>query len=264
MEIETTSYYQFSKGHAYSVFVKFEDLELERSLVDSLKELGFDKVEKNDLGSLQIIPNKTCVLKINKANFKTAKHFNSLGPGHIQGQESFSATATSDVYCYKGVGVLVMPHRGVIWEMAVRQKDDTSNEIFVMLTRYLGFALAKQGVLGLWGVPIKEGLVLMRPLKANFESVIIDLQRGVMITKDHVWPIDSEFKILRLDRDLHKTQKYMTKEELLGLLSVHTTYMAYSALPTELKNVLREIAQTTQGVIYPEQNFIPRPDLQAS
>ena len=59
MSIEKISYYQFHKGHPYSIFIKFDDIEMERPLLEALRKLCLEKVENNKFKDLRIDKNKT-------------------------------------------------------------------------------------------------------------------------------------------------------------------------------------------------------------
>jgi hypothetical protein len=261
--MDNVSYYQFQKELDYPVFVKFENPEFEINFSELLQSLGFHKVDNNELGTISIDKSSTKVLLIKEAGPRIAKQINQSHVGlESYGPESISPYGNYDVYRYRNVGLMVIGHGNYYWEMGVRNCTDHMEEVKVMLTRYISFALASQGVVGFWGVPVQEGLVIMKPKEANFESVFIDVDKGVFITTDGVKPIGADVQLLRLDHTIKGESRRMKKEELVSFLCHNTTYFSYHGLEYKLKHSIFEIVDFAEGHIYPFENFQPRSNLQ--
>lgn len=252
------SYYQYRSEHDYQVYLRFEDFDFESQITEVLEVIGFDKVERSKVKDISINPTQTKILKITKANARVARQisksdfiFDKYGP------ESLSHRGHYKLYRYRSVGLMVLSDNSSLWELGLRSTNN-QDALRVIFTRFLSFALAQQGVLGFWGVPVEEGFVVMNPLAANFESVFVDLQKHILLTYDGVKPIDAEVHILRLDATLNQEAKLMSKEELISFLSNNTNYMSYDGFDYKFRSQLYELCRIAHAYIYPEQNFKPR------
>lgn len=254
------SYYQFKKDLGYQVYLRFEDFEFENGLVSTLELMGFDKIERDEVKSISFQPQLTKVLKVTSANARVSKQINrsdhSFGS---YGPESISQMGNYSVYRYKNVGMMILGDGNYLWELGLRATDNES-ALRVILTRFLSFALAGQGIVGFWGVPVDEGFVVMSPKEASHESFLVDLEKNVLITYDGVVTLSSNLQILRLDPILRNEMKLMSKEELLSFLTMNTTHISYTGLEFVLRNTILDLCQYATGFIYPEKNFKPRFD----
>ena len=253
------SYYQFQGENGYCVFIKFESEDLERSFKNILSEVGFEKVEEQRLTQISVNKLTTKVLTVRSATPKVVKEINIGAPGlELMGPESISARGSYNIYKYKGVGMMIFSSNNTLWELGVTNPVKNKRELRVVIIRYLSWALAGQGIIGLWSVPVEEGLVVMRPVDANHEVVFIDLNRMAMVTQDGVVGISGELKLIRLDENLHHHSRPMVKDQLLSFLSTHTTYLSYSGLDGRLKETIYQLVNLFDGMVLPVENFKPR------
>jgi hypothetical protein len=261
-DLKNISYYQFYKDLDYPVFVKFESPDFELNFQEVLKSLGFSKVDNNKLGEINI-DKSTKVLAIKEAVPKVARQINTA---HISmdrfGDESITPFGHYDLYRYRNVGMMVMGHGNYYWEMGVCFSEDKIQQIKVMLTRYVSLALSSSDVVGFWGVPVEEGFVVMRPDSASYESLFVDVHKGVILTQDGVKKLGAHLQILRLDETIHGMSRRMSKEALVSFLSTNTTYFSYNGLDQQLKRAIFELVYYADGIIYPVENFQPRSGLQ--
>ena len=254
------SYYQFRRSLNYQVFLRFDDADLEAQLLETLTVLGFDKLDDETFKSQTFKRYKTKILKISKASFNVARQISQgveFATGY--GIESLSPMGSYNIYRFKDVGMMVYSDINPMWELGLKKTDDPA-ALRCILTRYLSFAFTATHteVVGLWGVPVDQGLVLMPPKKSNFESVFLDVSQNKIISYGSVKDIESEIEILRLDETLTNRMRTMGKEELLSFLSVSTCHMSYSELDRNIREAIYKICHMSRGFIYPEENFKPR------
>ena len=253
------SYYQYHSAQEYPVFLRFEDAEFEGSLVETLTNLGFDKVENDVVKKESFEPYRTRVLKVVKANAKVSRQIDKIDYAVDKyGAESLSPQSDYTVYRYKGVGMMIFGERNLLWELGLKNVFDNEAAIRVILTRFLSFALEASGVLGFWGVPVDEGFVVMKPAMADFEAVFVDVKKNLLLTCEGVKDLAYDLQILRLDDTLNNEVKTMSSEELMGFLSMNTSLMAYDGFNPSLRDSLMKLSQLADGFVYPKENFQPR------
>lgn len=260
MQENEVSYYQFRKHLDYQIFLRFEDAELELEFDQALKTLGFDKLDGEKLGELGFSRNKTKILKISRASARVARQISETNPmGGNSQLESLSQMSGYDIYRLKGIGMMVKSSTGAMWELGVADTSDVAS-LRCLLTRYLSFAFDATDVevVGLWGVQVAEGIVVMNPKKADFESVFIDLEKKIVLGYNKEAVIENELEIIRLDELAHIQMKKMSQEELFGFLSVSTCYLSHRGLNQKREKALYQVLKMSSGVIYPEANFAPR------
>lgn len=261
-DLKNISYYQFYQELNYPIFIKFESADFELNFQQILNDLGFSKVENKKLSKINIEKNTTKVLSIKEAVPKVVRQIRSIHfSSDRYGDESITPFGHYDLYRYRDVGMMVMGHENY-WEMGVCFREDRVLKIKVMVTRFLSLALASQEVVGFWGVPVEEGFVVRKPQEANFESLFIDVHRGVILTQDGLKKIGAHLQILRLDETIHGESRRMTRESLVSFLCTNTTYFSYKGLDYQLRMAIFELVTYAEGIIYPVENFQPRTGLQ--
>jgi hypothetical protein len=129
------------------------------------------------------------------------------------------------------------------------------------MNRYLSWALAPLGIIGLWGVPVDEGVVVMSQKNAGGEGVFIDINRRVIMGLDGVKPIKGRFQLLRLDSTLKGRSITMSKEELLSFLMAHIIYFDYDGPSIPVRQMVQTLLTLARGIVYPRENYRPRSGL---
>ncbi len=131
----------------------------------------------------------------------------------------------------------------------------------IILNRFLSWSLAPLGIVGFWGVPVDDGVVVMRQNKSQGEAVYLDIFNGNVISLDGYKKISARFKIMRLNSTLHGRNIVMTNEELLSFLTTHVSYFDYSGPSVPVRQIIQAISKKFQGLLHPEESFRPRTDL---
>lgn len=258
------NYYQYQKDLNYPVFVRFEDKDFEQSFSPILDSFGFKKLTEEDLKTISFEQTQTKVLRVTKASLRVAKQIDQGHSLDAYGPENITQLGSYDVYKYKGVGMLIFGDGNYFWELGVKNLEKNINEIKTMMVRFLSWALAPKGVISFWGVPVDEGIVVMKPKEANFESIFIDVEAGVYITQDGVKEMSAGMQILRLDETLKGRVKGMSKEELISFLSTNNCYFSYQGVDFRVREAIYEFVSMVDGYVYPIENFKPRTDLDAA
>ena len=258
MSEKTFSYYQYRKDQNYAVFIRFENAEFEKGFVDTLGLLGFDPVERDLVKDIELDPKKTVILRVVKASARISKKIHSPEFGdHRYGKEQVSLHVGHSFYCYQGAGMMIYNEGSPMWELALNAQAD-AQAIRAIFTRFLSFALKDQGVIGFWGVPVEEGMVILSPKESNFESIFIDVRKQLVLTFEGAKELSQDFHILRLDSTLQTEMRQLSPEQLLSFLSQRTTYISPMGMRSFMKADLWELAQLVLGYIYPASKFQPR------
>lgn len=258
MKDEKVKYFQFKKELGYPIFIRIEEEEIELKLEGLISKMGFEKVESDQLKNISFHKNQTKVLKIKKANFRVSRQIDQSHALDTYGPENLTMLGSYDVYRYKNVGMLIFGGENYFWELGLKNIDSSQDEIKVIFTRFLSWALAPMGVVGFWGVPVDDGAVVMKPKEANFESFFIDVKKMKIISVDGIKDIFAGFQLLRLDATLKNSTRIMKKEALLSFLTMNTTYFSYQGIDINLKTAIYDFSILVDGYVYPVENFKPR------
>jgi hypothetical protein len=264
IEMTQATYYQFQKKLGYPVFVRIEEQKMETRIQELLSSMGFEKLKPEELKGISFDKNQTKVLKISEANLRVCKQIDQSHALDNYGPENLTMLGNYDVYRYRNVGMMIFGDGNYFWELGLKPFEGKSNEVKVMITRFLSWALAPMGIIGFWGVPVDEGAVVMKPKEAKFESFFLDVKKGKMVSLDGVKEIEAGFQILRLDTTLRNTSRRMTKEELLSFLSTNTCYFSYHGIALSMKESLFDLISMVEGHTYPLENFQHRKLAEAS
>lgn len=264
MKESATQYFQFKKELNYQVFLRLEDEQLIKSLSPLFDEMGFSALEEKEWKQIALVQGQTRVLKISQASCSVARQI-CQGTSKLAyyAPESLSSHAGHDVYRYHGVGMMVLGleqhgHGASAWELGLVDPHNQLLQLRVILTRYLAWSLAPSGVIALWAAPVEEGMVVLKPDQADFESVFLDTKQMKLITRDGIRSLDHRMQILRLDETLRDRTRNMSPEELYSFLGANTAYFSLTGLPPALKRSLYSLATMLLGVVYPMENFRSR------
>lgn len=256
-------YYHYTGVENIPVYLRFESSPLEAVVKDLLIEVGFTHIDSDEFKTHKIDKTGTRILNIVEATARVARQIGVYRESDPYGNESFNPLGGYDVYRYKGMAMMVMGHANTQWHLGVLNiEHEKSYEVLKqVLNRYLGYALAPFGIVGLWGVPVDEGLVVMTSKASKGEAVFIDWKKQSMITQEGPKTIDPFMQVLRLDPVLKGTSVGMKAEELVSYLSTHTTYLSHRGLHRKLKEQLLNMGGELQGIVYPQENFKHRVNL---
>ena len=261
------TYFQYQKDLGLPIYITVDLSSFDPSFQEFLSKMKFiklsDKEEKEVHGVIGK-NNLARILNISEATPVLAKQIQSSMESDRYGTESIIPKQGYRVYRHKDVGLMVYSYAAREWSFGC-YKDFGSASVLVssriMINRFLSWALAPFGIIGLWGVTADEAIVAQKPIDSNGEAVFIDVKGLQMISVDGLKKLRPHFKILRLDSTLHGRNIKMTTEELLSFLSSHCTYLDSSGLSVPVRQVIQALSKMTEGLVHPRESFRPRTDL---
>lgn len=260
-------WFQFRKELNYPIFVRFKNGDFDGPMVDFLTHQHFSKIQEADAKEVEksiVTDPRARVLTFQEANISVGRQITSMVESDRYGQESVVNQIGYRVYRYKNSALMIYSFTSKEWQVGVFKTFGTKAESFsskVVLNRYLSFAFQSMGVIGFWGVPIDEGMVVQRYGDSKGEAVYIDVKNERVISQDGVKKLSARFKMLRLDPTLKNRNVRMTSEELLSFLTSHCTYLDTTGLTVPVRQMIQAVGRTAEGVYHPEESFKPRTDL---
>ncbi len=264
-------HWQFSPSLNYSVFVQFSrssfGAEMKSLLADNLLN---EVTEKNSKVAITEIeqhvlrtPNAR-QLNLRLAGPQLAGQITAPLASDYYGSETVFLKDGHHIYRYKNFGLMNYAYSAKNWELGITDEllQPQHRWIFrAIMNRYLTWALVPFGIIGLWGVPVEEGIVTQKMQDTKGEVVFIDLLHQRTISMDGCKPMKSKFQIIRPDATLKGRNIRMGREELLGLLFQRCSFFDYNGPSTPVRQMLLRLSALATGVILPQESFLPRTDL---
>ncbi|MEI8346569.1 MAG: hypothetical protein WCG27_03825 [Pseudomonadota bacterium] len=264
---ENLAYYQFFKSLNIPVYLQCEKAMATQEWSTFLKQHQFEELNKDELKKMLPSLNKTRharVLKIVEATPTVAQQIDMIQEQDRYGEESITPRDMFKVYRYKGHGLIMYSALAREWNCGLvldGKFEDKKLVLRSILNRYLSWALAPLGMVGFWGVPVDQGVVVLKQAESFGEAFFVDLANHRVLTVDGMGKIKSHFKMMRLDPMLKGRNIRMSNEELLSYLTIHCVYFDYPNLSVPIRQLIQEIAKTAEGLVHPRENFKPRTDL---
>ncbi len=267
MKENNWTYFQYQKEQGLPVFVRAELSGFDASLSPFLKQMGFSEMENQESLALEStldtrFEGNLLTLKI--AGPSVSRQINQVAEGDRYGSECITPKEGYKVYRFKSKALLVYSFGVSQWEMGCLSDfgDEAAfSDYRCIMNRYLSWALVAEGIVGFWGVPVEEGMVVLRRKESQSEAVFIDVRENRIFSIDGVTPLKSNFTILRLDSVLKDKNVPMNKEELISFLSVNSTFFDYQGLNVPIRQAIQSLAKVVSGIVHPRESFKPRTDL---
>ncbi len=260
-------WYQFRKELDWPIYVRFHPNEFDHEVGDFLTLQKFHKLsetEGQEAYKKVLKDSRAKVLTMKDANIAVARQITSLVESDRYGEESIVAQIGYKVYRMKNLALMIYSFNSKEWEIGIIKGFGSKQELWkskIVLNRFLSFSLQSFGVVGFWGVPIDEGMVVQRYQESRGEAVFIDVQNEQVISLDGIKKLSPRFKVLRLDPTLKNRNIKMTQEELLSFLSSHCSFFDLTGLTVPVRQMVQKLARMTEGLYHPEESFKPRTDL---
>ena len=266
--MSSKTYFQYQKELDIPVYIAVNLADFDKALEAFLASVKFSKMGEKDEGKiLERIKKDQFARCLNmiEATPSVSRQIQSSIESDRYGLESVIPKPGYQVYRYKDVGFMVYSFGAKTWELGAYSdfglNKDHKLAARIMINRFLTWALVPQGILGLWGVAVDNGMVLQRMHESKGEVVFIDIIKNKVITYDGVKKLGPKFKMLRLDPTLKGRNVKMTNEELLSFMSAHSSYLDYQGLSVPVRQMIQALAKMTEGLVHPEESFRPRTDL---
>lgn len=276
MEDQNIMYFQYHSQEDYPVYLSIDvgpetldEGDFADSCVKLVEQMNFRQLsgKEIDLAQSELSKNSFArLLKIVPASYKVVRQIESAAHSDRFGKESILPKEGYKVYRFKDYALMVYSYAAEVWECGVTENfaNGSSGEeegIFaarMVINRYLSWALAPMGVIGFWGVPVKEGLVILKPKESQGEVVFLDLNKRKILSMDGAKAIPTRLKIMRLDNKLKNRNIKMSSEELMSFLSVHTCYLDPEGHSRPIRQLLQAVSRRGEGLIHPRESFQPR------
>ncbi len=168
------------------------------------------------------------------------------------------------VYVYRDFAAVIYSSQAKEWKCYLNGNPQLWNNIemnilFKMVVgRILSLIFEKTSIVGFFGVPVEEGVVVMNAKEAKGEFVFFDVQNKKIITQDGVKSFDFPNKILRLETTHSNYEKKMRPEELYSFLMARTALLSLGVNNLYQVNAIKKLTKLSEGVIFPEKSFKPR------
>lgn len=263
---ENKIYFQFQgSAFSYPIFITFDVQDSFASLSQFLETLGFHEVHRDEVEKSR--QHKSFrLLKISLASSVVARQIEMFRSSDRYGYEGLTSQKGHKVYRLRGVAMMVFSLGASDWEMGCFRdfgSQSSSQSIYFrsVMNRFLSWSLASMGVVGFWGVPVDEGVVILKQKFSQGEAVYFDLYNRKLIGQDGVRSLSGQFQIMRLDSSLRAKSLPMKTEELSCFLFEQTTYLDEQGLPSYVRQLIQSLSKQAQGMVYPRENFLPRKNL---
>ncbi len=261
-------YFQYCRELGHSVYLRYSEQIFSPKLANFLEDMGFDPLEEREVIELMAKKprenNKFRILTLVEASLRVSAQIQRTLESDRFGQESVVPREGYKVYRFKNTALMVYSERTNFWEMGCFSDFGSGKDLFAyrsVINRYLTWALVPHGVLGFWGVPIEEGVALLRPGEGEANAVFFDIFNRKMIFGREVRSFPQPLKILELDKNLEQQNRSMRQEELLGLLSRRNTYLSISRHPVPVRQILQKLSSLGQGYVHGREFFRTKTDL---
>ncbi|MCK5884639.1 MAG: hypothetical protein KAG61_13190 [Bacteriovoracaceae bacterium] len=260
-------YFQYQETLQLPVFIRLNPAQFEESLEPFIVSMGFYKISDEAGKKAQIELNFIDggkMLTITEASMSVARQIESIAESDRYGLESVTPKTGYRVYRYKGTALLIYSLAASEWSLGVYSdfgSPEKELDSRIVIGRYLGWALAPLGIIGMWGTPVDEGIVAMRANKSNGEFIHIDIKSRQIITLEGTKKMKPIFTIMRLDSSLKGRNVRMKNEEFLSFILHHSTFFDYSGPTVAVRQMAQLLVKTTEGIFHPEESYRPRTNL---
>lgn len=269
--IEKYTYFQFGKNLDLPIFVRYRSAEFDPDIGGFLRTMKFEEISSKEAEEVEkrleekAPTDKLRVLTMSEASLPVSRQIASARDSDKFGPESILDKKGYNVYRYKNVAMLVYSLASSEWHMGCFPDFghvDTELQCRVIINRFLSWALVPHGIVGFWGTPVEEGVVIQRYGESRGEAVLFDIKNRKVLTMDGEKRMRYSFTFIKLDPTLRNRSIEMKFEDLLSFLSVNSTFFGSRGLPTSIRQLLQTLCRFSQGQIYPMENFQPRAEAQ--
>lgn len=264
MEKSEFSYFRYHSGLQMPVFIKV-NLELHEAalpaLLESMRFVEMSSDQIKHVGDEMAGDVNARMMTIVPAGVSASRQIDAAVHSDRYGKESVIAKNGYKVYRYKGQALIVYSYGVKEWECGVLpsfSEMENQEETRSILGRYLSWALAPLGVIGFWGVPVEEGLVVLKQKDSGGEMVFLDVRKKKVLSVDGVKKFPARMKILRLDEKLHNKNLKMSREELIGFLSLSSGFLDPEGLSIATRQLIHSLALGCEGIVHPKESFKSR------
>lgn len=260
MQDQGYKYFQYHRDLSLPVYIRFDPAAHDESMLALLESMRFQELSDDEGKSIRLGRN-TRLLTIKVAGVRASRQMNEVFESDRFGRESVIPKSGYKVYRYKSLALMVYSYGAQEWECGVSPlfaHQDFIEQSQVVLNRFLCWALAPHGYLGFWGVPVDEGVVILKQHQSKGEMVFLDPRMRNVLSVDGLTTFPALIKVIKLDPRLQQRNVNMTSEELLTFLSTSSGYLDPEGLSVATRQLLQALSSQCMGINHPEESFKPR------
>ncbi|MBH48697.1 MAG: hypothetical protein CME71_11060 [Halobacteriovorax sp.] len=259
---KTMKYFQYQKGHKLPVFVRFDSTSFGSDLGKVLGAMRFSETTESEYNDALKHSKDTRILDIQEASPAVARQIAYVASSDRYGAESIVPKDGYRVYRHKNVALIVYAFSANEWSMGCDSSfGSDDSQCRVVINRYLSWALAPHGIVGFWGVPVEEGIVVMNQRDSLGEAVFVDVRGRRTFSIDGSDRMKARFRVIRLDGSLHNKNLKMNSSEMMAFLAASTSFIDASGLSVGIRQLIQSMARDVEGLVHPRESFKPRTDL---
>lgn len=249
MEQVKWNYFQFRKSHQYPIYIRFKEENVNTKYTHLLNELGFTLLNDSETKKISLEKINTRILTVQPASARLEQQINGSDLLDKFGTESISIQLGTLVYTLRKVGLMGLPHGKTIWDLALHSEITHTDKMVglrIMLVRFLSQALSYEGVLSYWGTVKDDNVIVMKQGQSFGEAVFIDMNKKMIFSNGGEIKLPSHLKIIRKDKEM-KTSSYMSREDLIGFLSVSTCLLSFHGITQSMKKSIFDLSLHSSG-----------------
>lgn len=260
-------WFQYNKTLNFPIFITFPEKVFSTYFESFLMAHKWFRLAENESKTIDIVlkEKNAKVLVVEECSPVVARSLRAVGPGG--GGDSFFAGSNESIGLKEGVRFYKYQNEAMFLYSFVNSEskmgcfqDFGSKEKIArhIINRFLSLALSAHGIIGFWGMPVEEGIVVMRPEDAESRVVFIDIFKRNIFSDEGVTKIAANCKIFRLNSLPKSKSLKMRQEELFSFLYHHCAYFDIQGPSAPVRQVIQEMAKTLEGVWLPFESFRPR------
>ncbi|MFG1484252.1 hypothetical protein ABMA79_00180 [Halobacteriovorax sp. HFRX-2_2] len=246
---EKYTYYQYAKEQALPVYIRLRVAEFDPEIAGFLQIMNFTELgeKESELAQQNLASNQLAkVMTIDEATPMVAAQIRSNFDNDKYGKESIVQKPGYNVYRYKNMAMIVLSLASNEWLMGTFPELGHTEREFesrVVINRFLTWALAPMGIIGLWGRKTKQGIILGRMAEVKGEVIYIDYRNQNIFTMSEVHKLRKSEIFIKQDA-LHKIGPVkMRFEDAQAFLAIHSAYFGANGMPMATRQAVATLAK---------------------
>lgn len=257
MDATKWTYFQFRKNHQYQIYVRFKQDELNPKFSHLLEELGFATLVESEVKKVHLQKDNSKILTVQEASARLQLQIHGSDILDKYGPESLSLHMGIPLYTFRKVGVMGQPVSKALWDLAIHSDISQTDQMVglrIILVRFLSQALADLGVISYWGTFKEDKIFMMKQGQSFGEAVFIDLHKRMIFYNGGEAKLGATLKIIRKDQEAVYSS-LMSREDLIGFLSVSTCLMSFNGITSAMKKNIYELSSRASGSYATTENL---------
>ena len=267
MEDKNLTYFQYQKGLQMPIYIRVDLKSFDPHLSLLLKGMNFESLSAEEAkGVPERVDRKVGgrLLTLEEASPIAAKKIDFAGELGKYGEESVVPGYGCRVYCYRGVAMMPYSYQSPLWGLGCFKDfggEKNVDSYRIVINRFLSYALAPMGIIGLWGEFLDEGIALCKQNRSSGKVVFVDVKNESVLSSEGFSRMSSRFKVFRLGSEYLNRDSRMSPEELVSCLFSHLTYFDYEGPQIPVRQAVQALAKLVTGIDCSPSKFYSMSDL---